>query len=406
MDKTTIAVFCNCCDVEKRKTHFMKGLPKLALDQIRQKQYEEAKIFLDIAAKIMHIFVYSGNSSLSTLSEATYPTSTFQLIIGQSQIYNQDSCLGLQKPSLENLRIRGSAKLDVTIQVYPGLSYIDESEVLKFSPHDESVSELEQLAELIFGHHYASLKAPLGTDAKSWHNSLLTAFWPQTYGNRSSEIAFFMAILDGGQVLKDAKAAVRFIRLHNAFRRIFSMAEAYHFYLEHKEYVDRAIRGNLKVRLDGSSNYAKINSLLSNRVRQENELLRIDTDDLIAISSACTEKKADYTSTWQDYERTCLEILELNGYQSQLTKVGADYGGDITCIKNERTYVIQCKKLSKAVGISAVQEAVAARIHYAVDFAVVVSESGFTKAASELAERSETMLTRSSKLNNIEAHWD
>ncbi len=63
-----------------------------------------------------------------------------------------------------------------------------------------------------------------------------------------------------------------------------------------------------------------------------------------------------------------------------------DFGGDILAWRFPfRSVVVQCKNYSGRVGISAVQEAVAAKMYYKTSKAVVATNSTFTKNAEKLA---------------------
>lgn len=86
------------------------------------------------------------------------------------------------------------------------------------------------------------------------------------------------------------------------------------------------------------------------------------------------------------FERECIHLLNSRGYVTQDTKKTGDFGVDIVARKNGRKIAVQCKNWKTKVGAKAVQEIVAGRNHYQCDKAIVISQSGFTKAAYELAK--------------------
>lgn len=88
----------------------------------------------------------------------------------------------------------------------------------------------------------------------------------------------------------------------------------------------------------------------------------------------------------QDYERFVSRILVNNGWETEITKGSGDQGADIIGIYRNRRFVVQCKFYSGSVGNKAVQEVYAAKSYYRADCAVVVSNTNYTKSASELAE--------------------
>lgn len=80
------------------------------------------------------------------------------------------------------------------------------------------------------------------------------------------------------------------------------------------------------------------------------------------------------------------------GYRVTLTAASHDYGADLILKRWGKKTIVQAKRYKKNVGIAAVQEAVAAIAYYEADRAMVVTNSGFTKSARELAAQNEVEL--------------
>lgn len=99
-----------------------------------------------------------------------------------------------------------------------------------------------------------------------------------------------------------------------------------------------------------------------------------------------------------EFERQCIALLEKSGFAVRATRMTGDFGADLIAEKDDLSYAIQCKSLSKPVGIKAIQEVIGARRHYGVDFACVCADSGFTDAAIELAASNHVM---TSSLSNL-----
>lgn len=96
-----------------------------------------------------------------------------------------------------------------------------------------------------------------------------------------------------------------------------------------------------------------------------------------------TKKKGDR------YEHYVAWKMRLHGYLFVRVIGGShDYGGDIVarCFPFG-SIVVQCKNYKGRVGVSAVQEAAAARMYYRTSKAAVATNSTFTKSARELATR-------------------
>lgn len=85
------------------------------------------------------------------------------------------------------------------------------------------------------------------------------------------------------------------------------------------------------------------------------------------------------------FEHYLEELLLTHGYNvKHLGRVG-DFGADLLVERQGRRSVIQAKRYGSNVGIDAVREAATARQHYGADGAIVITNSSFTRAATELA---------------------
>jgi restriction system protein len=80
------------------------------------------------------------------------------------------------------------------------------------------------------------------------------------------------------------------------------------------------------------------------------------------------------------------------GYGVEHTGRRGDYGADLVVTKNGQRIAVQAKRWTKAVGVKAVQEAVASKGIYKCSEALVVSNRAFTGQARTLAEANEVKL--------------
>lgn len=122
--------------------------------------------------------------------------------------------------------------------------------------------------------------------------------------------------------------------------------------------------------------------------------------DIITIATHDAEQAASIQVAGKgiDFERTCARLLEAGGFAVRTTPTSGDYGADLIAEKDDLGYAIQCKDTSKPVGVKAVQEAIGARRHYSVDYAVVCASAGFTDAAVELATSNKVVLCNADQL--------
>lgn len=96
----------------------------------------------------------------------------------------------------------------------------------------------------------------------------------------------------------------------------------------------------------------------------------------------------DFTAmNGEGFEAFLMDLLTRLGYQASGTKATGDQGADIIASKAGRIIVIQAKNYVNAVGNFAVQEVAAAVQFYCGHEGWVITNSTFTPAAKELAQR-------------------
>lgn len=110
----------------------------------------------------------------------------------------------------------------------------------------------------------------------------------------------------------------------------------------------------------------------------------------------------DEHMTPQEYEHYCAAVLREREWTARVTRASGDQGVDIVAEKRGARIVIQCKKYSKPVGNRAVQEIVAAIAHEDAERGVVVTTSGYTRAAERLAASNKVLLLHHSQLHRID----
>ena len=86
-----------------------------------------------------------------------------------------------------------------------------------------------------------------------------------------------------------------------------------------------------------------------------------------------------------EFETMLKHVFRKMGYKVEETPKSNDYGADLILTKRGRKTVIQAKRYSSKVGISAVQQALSAQIFYDVNESAVVTNSYFTNQAKKMA---------------------
>jgi HJR/Mrr/RecB family endonuclease len=85
------------------------------------------------------------------------------------------------------------------------------------------------------------------------------------------------------------------------------------------------------------------------------------------------------------FEKIACKLFERMGYRVFQTSPSHDYGADMFLKFHGFKAVVQVKCQKKNVGVTAIQQVVAAKQHYGCQNALVVISSHFTKQAKELA---------------------
>ncbi len=102
------------------------------------------------------------------------------------------------------------------------------------------------------------------------------------------------------------------------------------------------------------------------------------------------------------FENHCMEILKQNGWEVKETPNTGDQGVDLIASINDLRICIQCKDHEKAIGNKAVQEISAGKLFWKGTHAIIVSKSGFTKSAHQLAKSNKVELINEYQLKDLE----
>lgn len=94
-----------------------------------------------------------------------------------------------------------------------------------------------------------------------------------------------------------------------------------------------------------------------------------------------------------DFEHWCAKLLEANGFQNVYVTPGSnDQGVDIIASINGERYAIQCKRYSKRLGNTPVQEVASGRNVYCCTRAAVMTNNYFTEGAIAAASANDVEL--------------
>ena len=104
------------------------------------------------------------------------------------------------------------------------------------------------------------------------------------------------------------------------------------------------------------------------------------------------------------FENHCIEILKQNGWEVKETPSTGDQGVDLIASIDGLRICIQCKDHEKAIGNKAVQEISAGKLFWKGTHAILVSKSGFTKSAHQLAKSNKVELINEYQLKDLEKY--
>ena len=101
------------------------------------------------------------------------------------------------------------------------------------------------------------------------------------------------------------------------------------------------------------------------------------------------------------FENYCMNILKQNGWKVKLTPNTGDQGVDLIASIEKLRICIQCKDHKKPLGNKAVQEISAGKLYWNGTHAILVSRSGFTKSAKQLAKANKVKLINDSEITDL-----
>lgn len=111
----------------------------------------------------------------------------------------------------------------------------------------------------------------------------------------------------------------------------------------------------------------------------------------LLLTSSITDIDIMEGYMFEDYLRVLLFYL---GYKVEVTQKSRDYGADLVLVdpNTKQKIIVQAKRYNKPVGSKAVQEILAAKLHYKADDAWVITNNKYTPQAELLAKENNIRL--------------
>lgn len=165
-------------------------------------------------------------------------------------------------------------------------------------------------------------------------------------------------------------------------------------------FVDNVVFPGCDLTMDKKLKYAKMVADAMDQVQAERPKPELPE------SEQELEMLAENSPDPYEFEGNCKKILEKAGWEARTTPKSGDQGVDVIAKKDDILIVVQCKFYSQPVGNKAVQEIVAGKTYYKADYAVVVTNQSYTKAAKQLAKSCGVVLLNVKQLKNIDEFLD
>ncbi len=121
------------------------------------------------------------------------------------------------------------------------------------------------------------------------------------------------------------------------------------------------------------------------RIREEEERKRLEKEYQCGY-------KDDMTG--YEYEQYCADLFNYFSWNAETTKKSGDCGGDVVAKKEGIKIIAQCKHYKGKVGIDAVKEVYLSKTIYGADYAIVITNSDYTRQAKKAAKDAEVVLLR------------
>ena len=129
---------------------------------------------------------------------------------------------------------------------------------------------------------------------------------------------------------------------------------------------------------------------------------QIEKSCLILLENNSSKTISESHKKGIKFEKHCMEILKQHGWEVKETPNTGDQGVDLIASINDLRICIQCKYHEKAIGNKAVQEISAGKLFWKGTHAIIVSKSGFTKSAHQLAKSNKVKLINEYQLKDLE----
>ena len=118
------------------------------------------------------------------------------------------------------------------------------------------------------------------------------------------------------------------------------------------------------------------------------------------VNPSISDQSFDDMTGYQ-FESFCSQLLQENGFSTEITQASGDFGADIIAQKSGITYAIQCKCYSSDVGVDAVYQISGGTKYYHANVGIVLTNRYFTSQAKNLASEIGIILWDRDFLNSL-----
>jgi len=160
-----------------------------------------------------------------------------------------------------------------------------------------------------------------------------------------------------------------------------------------KDFTSKLIEKGLNISQENNDDIKKI---LTEYINIKDKIFLEQTIELRTVHNF-----NEFKNDGVEFENLIVRLYTAIGYESKRIGGSGDQGGDVIASRNGQSILIQAKFYEGSVNNNAVQQAIAARLHYGCSSAQVITTGVFTKGAIELARSTDVQLIDGDELQRL-----
>ncbi|XKF16768.1 restriction endonuclease [Halomonas sp. BLK-85] len=179
---------------------------------------------------------------------------------------------------------------------------------------------------------------------------------------------------------------------HTLYMELNVIREVYNKHFKNFQYYRDVFKSKNLNLANGEIDFSEIRKIYKREFGSDEVYYLLPLGIIVIKVLTLNQLSSDYSSESSvkiglDFEKKIAEIYERIGYKVSYTSASGDFGIDLIAESNSGRIGIQCKNHGANVGVDAVMQTHSGALYYDCKNSVVVSSSGFTKSAYEMASK-------------------